>query len=221
MEDFDLIAYLGEHFPGLELGAGLFHRWQLGIRFEIGRSAVPDRPIAIFEAIFSVQDACVLISQDWPMIGLASSERSRYFSLLSQAGLSDPVFNPTPEQLPNVFDPALELAPQHMEIRIEGEQEPGLDRFRLSWMELPARSFQYDKIFHAIANSDHGEAPSMSSRVYFLNRRTHSIFHMYDDRGADVVSASREPLLPLYTTFNDWVLEYDRSRIISALNINN
>jgi hypothetical protein len=219
MEDFDLTAYLSDHFPGLELGPGLFYRWPIGIRFEIGLTSVPERPAALYESAFSPTDTCVLVTKDCPMIGLSSPDRSRYFSLFPLSHISDPAFAPVPEQLQNVFDTATSPLPQQKELRVAGESEAGLDRFVLSWLELPSRSFRYDLIFRAIGNSDHGESPSLSSSVFFMNRRTQTIFYMYDDRGGDLISVGREALLPIYKTFDDWVLEYDRPRVAAALNV--
>jgi hypothetical protein len=43
------------------------------------------------------------------------------------------------------------------------------------------------------------------------------IVHMYDDRGLDIIAATRESLRPIYRPFNDWVLDFDRERIAKAL----
>ncbi|WCR25026.1 DUF3885 domain-containing protein [Paenibacillus thiaminolyticus] len=39
------------------------------------------------------------------------------------------------------------------------------------------------------------------------------IYHLYDDRGCDVICADVDPLRPLYEEFNDWILDYDREKI--------
>jgi hypothetical protein len=95
----------------------------------------------------------------------------------------------------------------------DGEQES----FTLQWGELPARSFPYRSVLEGIANTDHAQTPSVSGRVYFLNRATAIIVHMYDDRGLDIIAANREPLMPIYRAFNDWILDSDRERIAKAL----
>jgi hypothetical protein len=43
------------------------------------------------------------------------------------------------------------------------------------------------------------------------------IIHMYDDRGLDMIAASRKALIPIYRTFSDWVLDSDRERIAKVL----
>lgn len=42
------------------------------------------------------------------------------------------------------------------------------------------------------------------------------LMHIYDDRGMDVISLKRETLVELYTKQNEWLLDYDRERIIEA-----
>lgn len=50
-------------------------------------------------------------------------------------------------------------------------------------------------------------------RVYFINLNKKTIFHIYDDRGCDVIASAREDLMGIYTRYNDWILDYDRERI--------
>lgn len=38
-------------------------------------------------------------------------------------------------------------------------------------------------------------------------------FHLYDDRGADVVSMDKEILRPLYIKCNNFILDHDREDI--------
>lgn len=52
-----------------------------------------------------------------------------------------------------------------------------------------------------------------SKEIYFINTDKNLIFHMYDDRGLDLVSADKETLRPIYKKHNDWILEYDRECI--------
>lgn len=38
-------------------------------------------------------------------------------------------------------------------------------------------------------------------------------YHLYNDRGLDVLDGTRELLFPLYHRFHSWILDYDRERI--------
>jgi hypothetical protein len=97
--------------------------------------------------------------------------------------------------------------------------EEGVEQetFSLQWAQLPARSFRYGSILEGIANADHAQTPSVSGCVYFLNPATGMIVHMYDDRGLDIIATSSEALIPIYQTFNHWVLDFDRERIVNTL----
>jgi hypothetical protein len=196
---FNLAAYLSVKFPSLTLGGGLFYRWPVGIRFELGLETFRERATKLYEVAFAPEDACIIVSQDWPE-NISPPARQRYFRVFS---------------LPGAFDSKHPLDLQSLEIMTaeEGEQET----FSLQWAQLPARSFRYVSVLDGIANADHTQTPSVSGRVYFLNPATAMIVHMYDDRGLDIIAASPEALIPIYRTFNDWVLDADRERIAKAL----
>ena len=196
----DLDAYLSKTFPSLTLGAGLLYRWPFGIRFELGLGTFRERAPKLYEAAFAPEDVCVIISQDCPAGNISPIAQQRYFRVFS---------------LPGAFDSKHPVSIQSMEVIAEEEGEH--ETFTLQWGELPARSFQYGSVLEGIANADHAQTPSVSGRVYFLNPATAIIVHMYDDRGLDIIAATREPLLPIYRAFNDWILDFDRERIAKAL----
>src|SRR5580700_2487964 len=194
---FDLAAYLSEKFPSLTLGGGLFYRWPVGIRFELGPDAFRERAPKLYEVVFAPEDSCVIVSQDWPE---HTALHQRYFRVFS---------------LPGAFDSRYPLGLQSLQMTAEehGEQET----FSLQWAQVPARSFQYGAVLEGIANADHAQTPSVSGRIYFLNPARAMIMHMYDDRGLDMIAASRESLIPIYRTFSDWVLDSDREQIAKVL----
>ncbi|WP_420916570.1 DUF3885 domain-containing protein [Paenibacillus thiaminolyticus] len=55
--------------------------------------------------------------------------------------------------------------------------------------------------------------PRSGIDIYFINKTKKMIYHLYDDRGCDVICADVDPLRPLYEEFNDWILDYDREKI--------
>lgn len=188
---FNLNEYLGKQFPGLELGGGLFYRWPIGIRFELGIAHIPQRPMTLYEACFQPLDSSVVISQDYNGSNLSSRRRPLY-------------------SLEQSFNLRLPFDSQKVEGKDEEEQEY---RYYLQWVQQPARSFQYDQILQQVANADHTIDPAISSRVFFLNPVKALILHMYDDRGMDIIATRIETLSGLYSTFGEWILEYDRKRI--------
>lgn len=49
--------------------------------------------------------------------------------------------------------------------------------------------------------------------IYIVNLTKKIIFHLYDDRGCDILAADKEDIRNLYDEFNEWILDYDRKRI--------
>ena len=200
----DLISYLREHFPALVLGDALFYGWPIGIRFDLGGRAltvedlarVQRRATTLFEAIFLPGDACLVVSQDWPDGDTPNHEQTHH-SMLSDFDA---------KQCVGLRQPSGRVRIQTAE---GGETSP----CTLTWFEQSGRDFRYGSILEGIANADHWRFPALSSRVYFVNPRTHVIMHMYDDRGLDMIATTKPALVSIYREFGSWILDYDREQI--------
>ncbi|WP_370684765.1 DUF3885 domain-containing protein [Marinilactibacillus psychrotolerans] len=46
-----------------------------------------------------------------------------------------------------------------------------------------------------------------------MNANKDTIFHIYDDRGCDLLATSRDGIQKMYEEYNDWILDYDREGI--------
>jgi hypothetical protein len=68
----------------------------------------------------------------------------------------------------------------------------------------------------AIANHEMGLTPRVADRCYFVNTARQTIFHLYDDRGLDVVAARTAPLEEVYHRHGGWLLAHDRARIAAV-----
>ncbi len=55
--------------------------------------------------------------------------------------------------------------------------------------------------------------------VYLVDSERGILFHVYDDRGMDVIALSAATLLPHYEEFDGWLLDYDRDRMKAAFQI--
>ena len=80
------------------------------------------------------------------------------------------------------------------------------------YWDLNAIPVQPERLLREIILSDIGGWPGFVSSVY-LSGPGSFLYHLYDDRGLDVLGGSRELLLPLYRQFHDWILEYEREKI--------
>lgn len=54
---------------------------------------------------------------------------------------------------------------------------------------------------------------SNMSWIYFVNITKGTIFHIYDDRGCDLVATKKEAIRGIYNEYNDWILNYDKKKI--------
>jgi hypothetical protein len=71
----------------------------------------------------------------------------------------------------------------------------------------------YRQLLKAIAHTDFLIHPYISNQCFFINTTKHTIYHMYDDRGLDLVGESKESIKDIYNSFSNWVLDYDRKAI--------
>jgi hypothetical protein len=90
------------------------------------------------------------------------------------------------------------------------ESDDQLHRFTL---KCKTSNLRVVPMLKAICNNDMGIRPSIPHRVYFININRKTIFHVYDDRGCDLIAAMTEAIREVYNKYNDWILDYDRSQI--------
>jgi hypothetical protein len=97
---------------------------------------------------------------------------------------------------------------------IPDEDEIGgyFNQLQLYW-DLSAIKFQPDKLLREIIKGDVGGCRELVSSTYLIDSHSLILFHLYDDRGLDVVAANKESLRPLYENFNVWILDHDRKKI--------
>jgi hypothetical protein len=97
---------------------------------------------------------------------------------------------------------------------IPDEDEIGsyFDQLQLYW-DLSVIKFQPDKLLREIIKGDIGGCRELVSSTYLVDSHSFILFHLYDDRGLDVVAANKELLRPLYERFHAWILDHDRKKI--------
>ncbi|TGE25567.1 DUF3885 domain-containing protein [Hymenobacter aquaticus] len=204
-------AFLQQNFPGLQrLCAGLFYRWPIGIRFDLQGEhpiyldanhhsyderyfqEVIQRASDLFKAAFQPTDEVLVIYQK-PTAKRQRIRNTEY--LLRQLGIA-----------------ASAIAFQ----RIDSHYLYG--NYGSSWIRMyhatTAAAIPYPKLATAIANQDFGHrTPRTDGDVFFLNLSRDLIFHMYDDRGLDIVAADKSILRPLFETYNSWIMTFDREQV--------
>lgn len=222
--------FLSDNFKGLRLRKPLFYSWNFGLRFDLqtgetsnssrqildgGGNVIPhigdtntnvyfqevvNRASTIFQTAFDISDQVFLLYMDYKY-----KRRKIKFSNF--------IF----KQIDNC---------KKTEVRFLKEKrlyEPD-DKFdiqNVAIIKLTADRINHKNILTAIGNSDFPpRQPRLDNNgfltnkeVYFVNINKKLIFHMYDDRGLDLISADREILRPIYKRHNEWILDYDRKQI--------
>ncbi|MNN31469.1 hypothetical protein D3C81_1451580 [compost metagenome] len=81
------------------------------------------------------------------------------------------------------------------------------------WVKCKTNEINYSQLLKSICNHDVGIKPMIYHRVYFINMSRGTIFHIYDDRGCDLISSTKKAIGDIYLSFNEWILDYDREQI--------
>ena len=103
--------------------------------------------------------------------------------------------------------------PQETKIETISEEGEIINHIFFCW-ELHA--FNPNKLFQEIIMADLGSGNHfLTSSVYFVCSDDNVLFHLYDNRGADLCSEKAENISHIYERLNNLILEYDRERIDS------
>lgn len=92
------------------------------------------------------------------------------------------------------------------------EDDEVITQEQLYW-DLNKFDFSPNTLLEEIVKADIGGYSGFASSVYFVDTTNDILYHLYDDRGLDVVAKSRESLYDIFTQFNNWILDYDREKI--------
>lgn len=92
------------------------------------------------------------------------------------------------------------------------EEDEGVSQLQLYW-NIKKSAFSPHRILREVVRADIGGYSGLVSSVYFADTSNAVLFHLYDDRGADVVAANKETIRPLFEQYNQWILDYDRDSI--------
>ena len=203
--------YMNENFPNLELRPPLFYNWAIGIRFELGVGwqgeynyednpyiqGVYRRAVTLFESLHS-QDDEIFVVVDVSDFGNGKSykHKARIFS-------------------PYVYEKSTLYKLKHAELPyiFPEDDEDGKYKTHRFTLTCKASDLKSIPLLKAVCNQDLGFQPSTYHRIYFINSSRKTIFHVYDDRGCDLLATSPETIRNIYQTYNNWILEYDKDKI--------
>ncbi|MEC1177802.1 DUF3885 domain-containing protein [Metasolibacillus meyeri] len=197
-------SYLEKVFPKLHLEPGLFYKWPVGIRYELGTDdskvgsaaymrGVYKRATTLFKALHDTDDDLLVVAD-----GYSVGRLNKKFNF----------FTPYIRNKNSLYKMS------HMVFQEDGD-DPMVWTHRFI---LPCKvaEVKYVQMIQALCNIDMGINPQLPGRVYFINMTKNTIFHVYDDRGCDLLAPSAEIIKYMYTDFNAWILDYDREAIDST-----
>ncbi|MCX2476713.1 DUF3885 domain-containing protein [Pedobacter sp. MC2016-05] len=201
--------FLNDNFKGLRIRKPLFYSWDFGLRFDlqVGETYTDEyfqevirRASTIFQTAFNNSDKVFLVFMDYKY-----KRRKIRFS------------NFTFKQIENLQKTEISYS---REFRLY-EPEDKFDIRSVAVIKLTTDRIDYKNILTAIGHADFPpKQPRLDQNgfltgkeIYFVNIDKKLIFHMYDDRGLDIISAEKEKLRPIYKEHNNWILDYDRKQI--------
>lgn len=201
--------FLTNNFNGLQLKQPLFYNWDFGLRFDlqVGETNTDEyfeeaitRASTIFQVAFDLTDQVYLILTHYRY-----KRRKIRFS------------NFTFKQV----DALKKTEISYLVEKCLYEPNDKSDIRNIAMIRSTVDRINYKDILTAIAHSDFPPRQPRLDRngfltnkeIYFVNINKKLIFHMYDDRGLDLISAHKEILRPIYKKHNNWILEFDREKI--------
>lgn len=201
--------FLTDNFKGLRLRKPLFYSWKFGLRFDlqVGETntdeyfqEVTRRASTIFETAFANSDKVFVVFMDYKY----KRRKIRFSNFIFK-------------QIDNLQKNEINYS---KEFRLY-EPSDKFDIRNIAIIKLTADRINQKNILTAIGHSDFPpRQPRLdqngaltAKEVYFVNIDKKLIFHMYDDRGLDLISADKEMLKPIYKKHNNLLLDYDRERI--------
>jgi hypothetical protein len=212
----DYQDFLDNHFPGLKIRTPLFYNWDKALRFDlqVGETNIDEyfeeaqrRSNELFEAVFQPSDSIFIVLMDYKYKRGKLRPRNFVFRHIEDLNTSEISYS-----------------------KACGLYEPNdkLDIRNIAVIKSKTERIDYRNILTAIGNTDFPQRqPRLdksgvltSKEIFFLNINKKAIFHMYDDRGTDIIASDIETLRPIYHRYKEWLLQYDIERMENALKQN-
>ncbi|PIC70661.1 hypothetical protein CSV77_06995 [Sporosarcina sp. P16b] len=210
--------YLANYFNGIELAPALFYETNKAIRFEISESIAHDEPdflkqafyrsITLFEAVFGDEDDIILVTDVHTNNDFLRAKPLHVYSKYVKR--KDLLYKLRFSTVPNLYG---------------DEEELVTHRFSLSCQK---RDVRYKQLLKAICYEDFADPttilkhnPESGYDIFFINQSKNIIYHLYDDRGCDIIASDKESIRFLYEQYTDWILDYDKQEVDEDFSLNN
>lgn len=203
--------FLTDNFKGLRIRASLFFNWDKGLRFDLQEGEVDTdeyfeevlkRSTTLFQEAFDPDDNAFLVVMDYKYKRTKLRSGNFCFRQIRDLSGREIAFL----KVYRLYDP-----------------NDSLDVRNVAIIKSEIERIDYKNILNAIGNTDFPQRqPRLdkngvftSKEIFFLNIDRKLIFHMYDDRGLDIIANDVEQLRPIYNKYNSWLLDSNREKMDS------
>lgn len=190
-----------------ELTHPIFYNCPIGIRFNIGDNNGIDPYLEKPDGELLANPQYITTCLD-RSLKIYNSLKSKPDLLVIEGYLYD---NETIENFISSVVSATDL-PKPNEIKSELTHDDE-DEFIHVFLLWNLNDFNPNKLLEEIIKADLGSGNFfLTSSVYFVCTNDNILFHLYDDRGADLVTDKKEKIQHIYHKLNDLILDYDREK---------
>lgn len=201
--------FMNDNFPNLELRPALFYSWNIGIRFELGVDydrdndyenspyiqGVYKRAITLFKSLHAHNDDMYIVVDVNDHADGYKHKSKTFPRYIKEKSV---LYGLNQKTIPYIFP---------------DDDDEGTYKTHRFTLKCKTSDLKYIPMLKAICNNDIGIKPSIFNRVYFISINRKTIFHVYDDRGCDLLATTPETIRDVYDKYNDWILDYDRNEI--------
>ena len=207
------IKYINENFPELVIRKPLFYNWDISLRFDLQKEfknpvAPTDdeyfeevylRAETLFEFCFESSDTEIIICvQQYQLEGNEIEDENYIFNQIKD------------------FDKTLIERDQVKKIYEPDDED---DIWNRATYQTQLKKMNTKNLIRGICHTDFPDRkPYIEEEIYFINKSKNIIFHIYDDRGLDILMTNKSKLKILLEKHNDLILEYDRELILNRVN---
>ncbi|KAF1084285.1 hypothetical protein SPSYN_02689 [Sporotomaculum syntrophicum] len=204
-----LDKYLAEQFPLLKLKQPLFYNFPVGIRFDLGGN---------LEISEGRMEQCY--KRSYTLFSEINKSSDELFVVVYVDSWDEYPINESEPQVFNIFkkyfygkDFSCKVIKDKFEYRYKEPEDLDDTKTYRFFVKCRVEEINFKEMIIAKLNQSVGIAPFILGDLYFVNQSRNIIFHIYDDRGLDVISSSKHKLIEIYKKYREWILEYDREKI--------
>ena len=190
------------NFGNVFLSPPVFHKFPVGLRFEIGNKNADNeqkyienaksRALSIFNELFGENEKLYLV--------VDSYEKYRDFYD------EEPVDN-----VSIIKDLVSKIDNEYCYEKLvqKYDNDEGEYPYSRYVIETTVNFIDAEKLISKIVESELKNNSALANSLFFINKNSGILYFLYDDRGLDVVAKDEKNLKDIYIKFNDWVLDSD------------